>query len=159
MNSEPEEIELKLRIAPEDIVALGNHPRFAGALHDPTRETLNSVYFDSDNWFLYKHGLTLRVRHIGDKRVQTIKTVNQSSGLHERSEWEQVIEGDLPDLALIKDTILGPLLTDDVRNALKPIFETSNRANVLQSERKRHRYHHVGRRGADCRGRFVVPYF
>ena len=124
MNSEPEEIELKLRVAPEDIVVLRKHPRFASALHDSTRETLKSVYFDSDNWFLYNHGLTLRVRHIGDKHIQTIKTRNQSSGLHERSEWEQVIESDQPDLTFVKDNVLVPLLTDDVRKALQPIFET-----------------------------------
>ncbi len=122
MNNETEEIELKLRITPEDIVAVRKHPRFADAL--PDQETLNSVYFDTDKRFLYKHGLTLRVRHIGDRRVQTIKTGSQSSGLLERSEWEKVIEGDQPDLTLVKDTVLGPLLTDDVWNALQPIFET-----------------------------------
>jgi hypothetical protein len=44
MDSEPKEIELKLRVAPEDIVALRNHPNFAGILHNPSRETLNTVY-------------------------------------------------------------------------------------------------------------------
>ena len=124
MNGEPEEIELKLRIAPEDILALEKHPRFSGALHDPTRETLSSVYFDSDNRFLYNHGLTLRVRHIGDKRVQTIKIANQCSGSLERSEWEQMVEGGQPDLSLMKDTAFGPLLSNGIRNALRPIFET-----------------------------------
>ena len=124
MDSQPKEIELKLRVAPEDIVALRNHPHFASALHDPTRETLDSVYFDSEDRFLRDHGLTLRVRHIGDKRVQTIKTAYHGSGCFERSEWEQAIEGDQPDLARVTDTALGPLLTDDVCSALKPVFET-----------------------------------
>ena len=124
MDSQPKEIELKLRVAPEDIVALRNHPHFASALHDPTRETLDSVYFDSEDRFLRDHGLTLRVRHIGDKRVQTIKTAYHGSGCFERSEWEQAIEGDQPDLARVTDTALGPLLTDDVCSALNPIFET-----------------------------------
>ena len=124
MDSGPKEIELKLRVAPEDIAALRNHPHFADALHDPTHETLDSVYFDSDDRFLRDHGLTLRVRHIGDKRVQTIKTASQGSDCFERSEWEQAIEGDQPDLTRVMDTALGPILTDDVRNALKPVFET-----------------------------------
>ena len=124
MDSEPKEIELKLRVAPEDIAVLRNHPDFAGALHDPTHETLNSVYFDCDDRFLRDHGLTLRVRHIGDKRVQTIKTANQSSNCFERSEWEQAIEGDQPDLTRVMDTALGPILTGDVCNTLKPVFET-----------------------------------
>jgi len=124
MDSEPKEIELKLRVAPEDIAVLRNHPDFAGALHDPTHKTLNSVYFDCDDRFLRDHGLTLRVRHIGDKRVQTIKTANQSSNCFERSEWEQAIEGDQPDLTRVMDTALGPILTGDVCNTLKPVFET-----------------------------------
>ena len=124
MNSEPKEIELKLRVAPEDIAVLRNDPQFVGALQDATHETLNSVYFDSDDRVLRDHGLTLRVRHIGDKRVQTIKTANQGSDWVERSEWEQAIKGDQPDLTRVMDTALGPILTDDVRNTLKPVFET-----------------------------------
>jgi inorganic triphosphatase YgiF len=124
MNDEPKEIELKLRVAPEDIAVLRNHPHFPGALHDPTHEMLNSVYFDSDERFLRNHGLTLRVRHIGEKRIQTIKAADHCSGCFERSEWEQAIEGNLPDLTSVMDTALGPILNDDVRNALKPVFET-----------------------------------
>ena len=124
MDREPKEIELKLRVAPEDIAVLRNDPHFVGALQDATHETLDSVYFDSDDRFLRDHGLTLRVRHIGDKRVQTIKTANQGSDWVERSEWEQAIEGDQPDLTRVMDTALGPILTDDVRNTLKPVFET-----------------------------------
>ena len=115
---------MKFRIAPEDIAVLCNHPHFAGAFHDPTHETLDSVYFDSDDRFLRDHGLTLRVRHIGDKRVQTIKTANQGSDYFERSEWEQAIAGDKPDLTRVMDTALGSILTADVGNTLKPVFET-----------------------------------
>ena len=124
MDSGPKEIELKLRITPEDIAVLQSHPDFAGAFHDSTHETLNSVYFDSDDRFLRDHGLTLRVRHDGERRVQTIKTANKGSNCFERSEWEQAIEGDQPDLTRVMDTALGPILTDDVRNTLKPVFET-----------------------------------
>lgn len=124
MDGGPKEIELKLRVAPEDIAALKNHPNFADAFRNSTHEALDSIYFDSDDLFLRDHGLSLRVRHIGDKRVQTIKTVNQGSDWFERSEWEQSIDGDQPDLTRAMDTALGPILTDDVRHALKPIFET-----------------------------------
>ena len=124
MDSKAKEIELKLRVAPQDIAVLRNHPHFAGALHNPTNDTLISVYFDTDGLFLRDHGVTLRVRHIGEKRIQTIKTADYGSGYFERSEWEQAIEGDQPDLTGVMDTALGPILTDDVRNALKPIFET-----------------------------------
>ena len=122
MNDDPKEIELKLRVAPQDAATLRSHPSFAGALGEPVSETLLSVYFDSDACFLRDHGLTLRVRHIGGKRIQTIKSADH--GIFERSEWEHPIDGDRPDFALAADTALGPLLTDDIRNALKPVFET-----------------------------------
>jgi inorganic triphosphatase YgiF len=120
----PTEIELKLGVAPEDIIALRNHPHFAGVLHDATRETLDSVYFDSDDRFLRDHGLTLRVRHQGDKHIQTVKAINHGVGYFERAEWEQTIEGDQPDLSGVKDTALGPILIEEGHQTFKPIFET-----------------------------------
>src|SRR4029079_9910225 len=108
--------------APEDVATLRADPNFAGALGKPVSETLVSVYFDSDALFLRDHGLTVRVRHIGDRRIQTIKSAEH--GIFERSEWEQPIESDQPNLALATATPLTPLLTDDIRNTLKPVFET-----------------------------------
>ena len=122
MDSDPKEIELKLWVAPEDVATLRTHPDFADALGEPISETLVSVYFDSNELFLRDHGLTLRVRHVGDKRIETIKLADH--GIFERSEWERPIESDQPNLDLAADTALGPLLTDNIRNALKPVFET-----------------------------------
>ena len=34
-------------------------------------------------------------------------------GYFERSEWEQAIGGNRPDLALVKDTALGAILAND----------------------------------------------
>ena len=67
MNDDPKEIELKLRVAPEDVATLRAHPNFAGvlsgALGEPVSETLVSVYFwIRSELFLRDHGLTLRVR-------------------------------------------------------------------------------------------------
>ena len=124
MDGEPIEIELKLGVSPEDIVALQNHPSFASRLQNPTREKLISVYFDSDSRLLHDHGFTLRVRHDGDKRIQTVKAASNSAGYFERSEWEQLIEGDRPDLTLVKDTALGAVLVNEADEAVKPIFET-----------------------------------
>ncbi len=124
MVGNPTEVELKLWVAPEDIIALRNHPHFTGSLHNPTHEMLDSIYFDSDDLFLRNHGLTLRVRHVGDKCIQTIKSTDRGAGFFERSEWEQTIEGNQPDLSRVKDTALDRILMDEVRRPLKPIFET-----------------------------------
>ena len=118
------EIELKLCVAPDDIPVLRNHPQFVHAFHSPAHATLNSVYFDSEDRSLREHGLTLRVRQIGAKRVQTIKSVDQGSDWLERSEWEQTIQGDQPDLTSLTDAALRPILSDGVCSALKPVFET-----------------------------------
>ena len=90
----------------------------------PPMKSLIPFIFDSDERFLRNHGLTLRVRHMDQKHVQTIKSADQGVGLFERSEWEQTIEGDQPDLSSVKHTALGRILTDDVCKALKPVFET-----------------------------------
>ena len=74
MVGRPTEVELKLGVTPEQIAALRNCPGFADSLQHPSREILDSVYFDSDERFLRNHGLTLRVRRQDEKRVQTIKS-------------------------------------------------------------------------------------
>jgi inorganic triphosphatase YgiF len=85
---------------------------------------LDSVYFDSGDRFLRDHGLTLRVRHIDDRHVQTIKSTDRGAGFFERSEWEDTIEGDQPDLSRVTDAALNRILVDEVRQTLKPVFET-----------------------------------
>jgi inorganic triphosphatase YgiF len=124
VDGEPTEIEIKLWVSPKDIIALQNHPNFASTLHSPTSETLKSIYFDSDSRLLRDRGFTLRVRHNGDKRIQTVKAANIGAGYFERSELEQVIEGNRPDLTLVKDTSLGAILVNEPDKALKPVFET-----------------------------------
>ena len=64
------------------------------------------------------------MRHDGDKRIQTVKAASNSAGYFERSEWEQLIEGDRPDLTFVKDTALGAVLVNEADEAVKPIFET-----------------------------------
>lgn len=124
MIGKPTEVELKLGVTPEHIIALRNHPRFTASFHNPTHQILDSVYFDSDDRLLRDRGLTLRVRHVDHRRVQTIKSTDPGVGLFERSQWEQTIEGDQPDLSRVGDAALGRILSDEVRKPLKPVFET-----------------------------------
>src|SRR6476646_561741 len=119
-----EPTELKLGASPSDFVALRKHPHFSNIFRDPVRETLESVYFDSDNRSLRDHGLTLRVRHQGDKHVQTVNAINDGVGSFERAEWEQTIDDDQPDLSQVKGTALDPIFVDEEHKALKRVFET-----------------------------------
>jgi len=126
------EVELKLWVSPEDIATLRSHPQFTDSLHDHSREMLDTVYFDSDDLVLRDRGYNLRVRHFGDGNIQTLKSTGRGVGLFERSEWEQAIEGDEPDLSRVKDTALGRILVDDLCGALKPVFETRFERTVFR---------------------------
>jgi inorganic triphosphatase YgiF len=116
------EVELKLSVAPEDLVVLRDHSRFTPLLQNQSRAMLDSVYFDSDDHFLRDHGFNLRVRRIGDSSIQCIKSTAHGVGLFERSEWERAIEGNEPNRDHLRDTPLGRIMVDDI--ALKPVFET-----------------------------------
>ena len=57
----------------------------------------DTVYFDTADEALRKAGLSLRVRKIGDRRVQTIKAEGQTAaGLFVRPEWEREVANDVP---------------------------------------------------------------
>lgn len=121
-----QEIELKLEI-PASATRKATSPAWlrelaCGAVK---RETLTSVYFDTDKLKLRDHGVALRVRHIGKKRLQTIKVIQKGGrGALGRGEWEGEIVGSKPDLALAKGTALAPLMTKKLHRKLRPVFET-----------------------------------
>jgi triphosphatase len=74
---------------------------------------------------LRRHGLSLRVRHIGRRHVQTIKQDRgEGTTLLARKEWEQEISGQRPDIDAARDTALEPLLGKKLRRRLRPLFET-----------------------------------
>jgi inorganic triphosphatase YgiF len=117
------EVELKLAASPDALrkaMALPWLRKMAGGTSK--REHLTSVYFDTPKLTLRDHGVTLRVRRIGDRRLQTIKAT--SGALVSRDEWEHSIEGDRPQLQLAHRTALAPVLSGKVKHQLEPVFET-----------------------------------
>jgi inorganic triphosphatase YgiF len=119
------EVELKLvtsRSALRKAMALPWLRKMAGAGGTPKHQHLTSVYFDTRKLTLRDHGVSLRVRKVGDRQLQTIKAT--SGALVTRDEWEQRIEGDLPKLELAGKTALAPLLSGKIKHQLQPIFET-----------------------------------
>jgi inorganic triphosphatase YgiF len=123
MTTPPKEVEIKLELAPAAVPKLKTIPLLRGAKGQRKRTSEVSVYFDTDGQKLRKHGLTLRVRRIGDRYVQTIKATGNGR-LFERDEWENEIKSEVPDLSLAAGTALAPLLTAKLRRRLKPMFET-----------------------------------
>ncbi len=115
------ETELKFDVAPQDLWKL----KAARALQQkpPKEEDLVSVYFDTPKHKLARNGISLRVRHNGDKRVQTIKSEG-SKGSFRRGEWEHEIKGDIADFRKVQSTPLAPLLTQKLKRSLEPLSET-----------------------------------
>ena len=66
----PREIELKLDVPATQMTRLRQLPLVKRAGWGK-RETLRSVYFDTDKHKLRKRGVSLRIRHEGDRRVRT----------------------------------------------------------------------------------------
>ena len=115
------ETELKFNVAPQDLRKL----KAAPALHRrPTKENLISVYFDTPKHKLARNGVSLRVRHDGDKRLQTVKSEGSGDSFR-RGEWERKMRGNVPNLGKAPRTAQAPLLIDKFKRSLKPIFATN----------------------------------
>jgi triphosphatase len=86
---------------------------------------VTSVYFDTRSGKLRAAGISLRVRQIGDKFVQTIKRDPKGAcGAFTRQEWEWEIAGEEPDLVLAKDSPLAQFNLKKLGRNLRPLFET-----------------------------------
>lgn len=126
------EIELKLEFDPADAARLASHPALRAGPAPQEEHQLISTYFDTPDCALHKAGVYLRVRENDGNIVQTIKTAKSETDLIERLEWEREITSRGPDLDGVDDTPLKPLLTEGVRAALRPMFETQIRRHVFR---------------------------
>jgi triphosphatase len=103
------EIELKLatskRVLHQAMALPWLKKRASDSSH---KQELTSVYFDTNDFALLEHGVSLRVRKTGGQRLQTIKAT--SSALIAREEWETEIDRDQPKLELARGTALVPLI-------------------------------------------------
>jgi triphosphatase len=126
------EVELKLEVPAHSFYRLARSALLRAARKKSSKPaTLVSVYFDTANLKLRNKGLSLRVRRIGRRHVQTIKRENgESAALFARDEWEHPISGRQPDLDVAQDAALGPMFGKKLRRGLKPIFETRVRRTV-----------------------------
>lgn len=123
MSEPPREIELKLELDPTRVRALSREA--SRSLGDPPEgaKTLTSVYFDTRKHALRRRGLSLRVRHDGGRRIQTLKASGgAAAGLFDRPEWESEVAGDEPDPAGFADPRAEAALA--VRGRLAPVFRT-----------------------------------
>lgn len=132
--SPPREIELKLEVPARDLPRLIASPLLKCATTPATKAaSLVSVYYDTEKRKLRQHGLSLRVRRIGRRLVQTVKQEhNGNVALFARGEWEHDVHGEQPDLDAARNTPLAPLLNKKLRRGLKAVFETRVRRKVFR---------------------------
>jgi inorganic triphosphatase YgiF len=125
-----QEVELKLELDPGDMAVLLADTEFAGGAMSSCEQ--HSVYFDTEDGDLRKAGLSLRVRRIGDRRVQTLKAGASpaAAGLFARDEWEREIEADAPDL----DPEMAEIIRSKVGHPIGPL-EALFTASVVRSRR------------------------
>jgi inorganic triphosphatase YgiF len=129
------ETELKFRVPAQALEGLARGQIPGVKTGERAESKLVSIYFDTAKHKLRRHGLSLRVRQIGDKRIQTIKSV--SGAQLGRGEWETEIEGDTPDLSKVHGTPLERLALKKLRKKLKPVFETSVHRTTLPIRTKK----------------------
>jgi triphosphatase len=119
----PKEFEIKLAAEPATLRRLNKVPLIKTLRKSPKHAAEVSVYFDTDKCSLWRKGVMLRVRRMGNRHVQTIKSAANLAPI-ERNEWETEIRSAGPDLNLIGGTPLETILTKKMRRGLKPMFET-----------------------------------
>lgn len=120
------ETELKLRMKPDELGRLRRHPLLRALRLSAARtRKLRNVYFDTDDLALRKNRIALRVRHVGNHRIQTLKAPDENGSLgaaHRYREWEAPILGDRPDLDRIEDGEMRQSLPVTGAEELKEAF-------------------------------------
>lgn len=130
-----DEIELKL-LAPAGVLdwlreapVIVRHARNGGVAR-----RLDTVYYDTPDRTLFRHGLSLRIRRSGNRYVQTVKRAPAHGQPFVRGEWESSMDGAAPDLALLPISEIGSPLDQIASDALDPIFETKVRRQTQRLE-------------------------
>ncbi|MDX1551162.1 MAG: CYTH domain-containing protein [Marinobacter sp.] len=127
-----QELEIKLSVAQSDL----DHA-LAWLLNQPnTCESdtlqLGNTYYDTPGGDLNRQKIALRIRKMGDKYIQTLKTRGEFvDGAHRRQEWEWPLIGTKLKLGLIADTPVGQSVN---LAALQPVFETNFERRVVMIE-------------------------
>lgn len=131
----PNEIELKLRIADNDVTLFKrHHVLHQGLIGKPITRRLVSIYYDTPDLQLLHQHISLRVRRMSGRWFQAVKGAGKShAGLHERMEWEDCIAKGQPDFTKITDPSLARIFSQpDLQAALRPIFLTDTQRTEWQ---------------------------
>lgn len=131
------EIELKLALAPEDASRLARSPVLSAATRSrPRTRSVYSVYYDTPELDLARRGMALRLRKVGRRWIQTLKTAGETgAGLHARGEYEAPAAAQLLNFTALAATPAAELFAaPDFRARLHPAFVTRFRRSARQVE-------------------------
>lgn len=104
------EIELKLEVDPADLPLVLQDPILAKRESHSGHQV--TVYYDTPETALKKHGFTLRVRSTGDAFVQTIKPITDRVGFLSREEIDSEVSSIRPDLSQLAQHPIHALVGD-----------------------------------------------
>lgn len=127
------ETELKLRLPSDSVKRLQRSPILkALGVSRPVTRKLHTIYYDTSDFDLWRSGFAFRLRHEGKYWIQSIKGGGSATaGIHQRSEWENLIAGSQPDFSKISDPSLVQLFDNEsLRRQLRPVFATEFRRNA-----------------------------
>ena len=129
--SNPREIELKLALSAHELPALRQRLARFG---DGEAVEVDNVYFDTAERLLRGKRMALRVRRIGRRWVQTLKTETKASALSARGEWEVPAPRGRLDLTRFPLTPLATLLQAHPGARLQPAFRTRFRRTIWNTD-------------------------
>ena len=117
------EIELKLRLSPNQAASLKKHPLLSAAA--PQKYRLLNTYYDTPDFDLRRRGIAVRLRRKGWALwLMTVKVgASGAGGLAQRSEWEAVTQPGVFDFSIVTDPDLREFLESHQAN-LKAVFTT-----------------------------------
>ncbi|MET1076406.1 MAG: CHAD domain-containing protein [Pseudomonas sp.] len=126
------ESELKLRVEPDNVGRLKDHPLLAQYCRQPPQQTdMTATYYDTPDLLIRQAKAHLRVRQSHQRWRQTFKAeLSTLAGLHRREEWETFVDGPEPDLEQLRQQIgchvhWQPLLQHlEQQLDLQPLFST-----------------------------------
>lgn len=131
-----EEIELKLSLPSAQMDRL----RRLGLMRSlsmgrAARKLMVSTYFDTPEFALRQAGMALRVRDLGDRKMQTLKAPipgQVKSGLQHMAEYETEVEESRPDIGKLDDPLLRQWIEDQgLPQQIGPVFTTRIERTVL----------------------------
>lgn len=116
------EVELKLAVDPKSLARIRRTPFWSGHGRAQTR-LLDSIYYDTVDHKLRERGFTLRIRKVGRRYLQTLKSAGKA-GYFERQEFETTVTDGRPNAMLVDDASVRARLSDIEPGDLKPVFTT-----------------------------------